>query len=57
VPKEPSIRWGADHLMRRGNVDGKGRPICVKYMDTQRSSAQKRLNRSRCRLGCVLDGQ
>jgi len=31
----------------------KGRPI-VKYRETMRSSVQKRLNRSRCRLGCWL---
>jgi len=37
----------------RGNFDGKGRPI-VKYRETLRSSVQKRLNRSRCRLGCRL---
>ena len=44
-------------------LGGKGRPI-VKYTDTLWSSVQKRLNRSRCRLGCefvwaigiVLDG-
>ena len=44
-------------------LGGKGRPI-VKYTDTLLSSVQKRLNRSRCRLGCefvwaigiVLDG-
>jgi len=32
---------------------GKVRPI-VKYRDTLRSSVQKRLNRSRCCLGCGL---
>jgi len=32
-------------------LGGKGRSI-VKYRDTLRSSMQKRLNRSRCRLGC-----
>jgi len=40
--------------MGRGNCEGrKGRPI-VKYRDTLRSSVQKRLNRSRCRLGCGM---
>jgi len=34
-------------------LKGKGRPV-VKYMDTLRSSVQKRLNRSICRLGCAL---
>jgi len=32
---------------------GKGHPI-VKYRDTLQSSMQKRLNRSRCHLGCGL---
>jgi len=43
--------------MGMGNFEGEeGRPI-VKYRDTLWSSVQKRLNRSRCRLGCVgLDG-
>jgi len=37
-----------------GNFEGgKGRPV-VKYRDTLRSSAQKRLNRLICRLGCGL---
>ena len=34
-------------------LKGEGRPI-VKNRDTLRSSVQKRLNRSRCRLGCGL---
>ena len=33
---------------------GNGRPI-VKYRDTLHSSVQKRLNRSRCHLGCGLE--
>jgi len=39
--------------MGRGNFERKGRPI-VKYRNTLRSSVQKRLNRSRCDLGCGL---
>jgi len=39
--------------MGRGNFEGKGRPN-VKYRDSLRSSVKKRLNRSRCRLGCGL---
>jgi len=34
-------------------LGGKGRPV-VKYGDTVRSSVQKRLNLTRCRLGCGL---
>ena len=42
---------GPDPLMESGNFwREKGHPI-VKYRDTLRSSVQKRLNRSRCRLG------
>ena len=37
----------------KGQFLGKGRSI-VKYRDTLRSSVQKRLNRSRCRLGSRL---
>jgi len=37
--------------MGRDNFEGEGHPT-VKYRDTLRSSVQKRLNRSRCRLGC-----
>jgi len=49
-PREPC----PDLSMGRGNFEGrKGHPI-VKYRDTLRSSVQKRLNRSRCRLGCDL---
>ena len=51
--REPSIRWDPDPPLGRGSFGGKGRPV-VKYRDTLRSSVQKRLNRSRCRLGCVL---
>jgi len=43
-----------DPTMGRGNFEGgKGRPI-VKYSDTMRSSLQRQLNRSRCRLDCGL---
>jgi len=38
----------------RGNFEGgKGHPV-VKYRDILQSSVQKRLNRSRCCLGCGL---
>jgi len=53
-PKEPRIRWGVENPRWEGAIlRGDGRPI-VKYRDILRSSAQKRLNRSRCRLGCGL---
>ena len=39
--------------MWRGNVEGDWRPI-VKYRDFLAWAMQKRLNRSRCRLGCGL---
>jgi len=45
---------GVQIPMGRGNFLGKGRPI-VKYRDTLRSPVRKRLNRSRCRLGCGLE--
>jgi len=48
------IRWSSDTPMRRGNFYGeKGRPI-VKYSDSLSWDVQKRLNRSRCCLGCGL---
>jgi len=50
-PKEPCIRWAPDPFMGRGNFEGK---YIVKYRHTLRSSVQRRLNRSRCRLGCGL---
>jgi len=37
----------------RAILRGKGAPV-VKYRDTLRSSVQKRLKQSRCRLGCGL---
>jgi len=39
----------------RGNFEGKGRPS-AKYRQTLRLSVQKRLNRSRCRMGFGSDG-
>jgi len=44
---------GVRSTIGRGNFEGrgKGRPI-AKYRDALRSSVQKQLNRSRCRLGC-----
>jgi len=51
-PNEPRITSGPDTSMGRGNVEGEtGKPL---YRDTPRSSVQRRLNRSRCRLGCGL---
>jgi len=44
---------GPDPPITTGNFEGKGRLI-VKYRDTLRSSLQRRLNRSRCRLVCRL---
>ena len=41
--------------MERGNFEGgKGASHCKVYRETLRSSVQKRLNQSRCRLGCGL---
>jgi len=44
---------GSSSPMGRGNFEGKVRPI-VKYRDTVQLAVQKRLNRSRRRLGCGL---
>jgi len=53
-PGNQVLDGGPDPPMGSGNFEGrKGRPI-VKYRDTLLSSVQKRLNRSRCRLGCWL---
>ena len=52
-PREPCIRWGPDPPMGRGNFEGE-RVSIVKYRDTLRSSVQKQLNRTRCRLACGL---
>ena len=52
-PRNHVLDGGPDPPMPRGNFEEKGRPI-VKYRDTLQSSVQKRLNRSRCRLGCGL---
>ena len=51
--EEPCIRWGPDPLWEGAILRGKGWPI-VKYRDTLRWAVQKRLNQSRCRLGCGL---
>jgi len=55
--KEPCrpITWGSEPPWDGTILREKGRPI-VKYRDTLRSAVQKRLNRSRCRLGCEMDG-
>ena len=45
----PALPMGRAILRRKG-----GRPI-VKYRDTLRSPVQKRLNQSRCRMGCGLE--
>ena len=51
-PENHVLDEGPDPPMGRGNFEGeKGRPI-VLYRDTLRSPVRKRLNRSRCRLGC-----
>jgi len=53
-PGNHVLDGGPDAPMGRGNFEGgKGHPI-VKYRDTVQSSVQRRLNRSRCRLGCGL---
>jgi len=53
-PVNHVLNGDPDLPMGRGNFEGeKGCPI-VKYRDTPRSSVQKRLNQSRCRLGCGL---
>jgi len=55
-PGNHVVDGGPDPSMARGNFEGEeGRPI-IKYWDTLRSYVQKRLNRSRCRLGCGLLG-
>jgi len=51
-PNEPCIRWGPVPI-RRDNFEGEGWPI-VKYRDTLLWVLQKRLNQSRCLLGCGL---
>jgi len=53
--REPCVRWGSWSPHGNGQffLRGKGRPI-VKYRDTPRTSVQKRLNRSRFRLGYGL---
>jgi len=42
------------HRMGRGNFEGKQANHCQVYRDSPRSSGQRRLNRSRCSLGCGL---
>jgi len=55
-PKEPCIRWGPDPPWEGAILTGeKGRSI-VKYRNTLQPFVRKRLNRSRCRLRCELDG-
>ena len=50
--KEPCVRWGSRSPNANGQFwGGEGRPI-VKYRDLLSWVVQKRLNRSRCRLGC-----
>jgi len=51
--REPCIRWGPVPRGKGQFIEGKGRPL-VKYRNTLRSSVQKWLKRSRCRLGCGL---
>jgi len=53
-PENHVLAGGPDPPAERGNFEGgKGHPI-VKCRNTVRSSVQKRLNQSRCRLGCGL---
>jgi len=52
-PGNHVLDGGPDPPMGRGNFQGKVHPI-VKCRDTLPSSVLKRLNRSRCRLGCGL---
>jgi len=52
-PGNHVLDGGPDPPWEGAILRGKGCPI-VKYMNTLRSSAQKRLNRSRCHLGCGL---
>jgi len=57
-PREPCIRWGPDPPWEGAIWRGKGvshtPTVKYYYRDTPRSSVQKRLNRSRCRLGSGL---
>jgi len=50
-PREPCVRSGSRSPVGRGNFEGGNGCPTVKYRDILRSSVQKRLNRSRCRLG------
>jgi len=52
-PRNHVLDTGPDPHGKGKFRGGKGRPI-VKYRDTLQSYVQKRLNRSRCRLGCGL---
>jgi len=53
-PRNCVLDAGPDPPWERANLRGrKGRPI-VKHRDTLRSSVQKRLNLTRCRLVCGL---
>jgi len=54
-PREPCIRRESRSPMGRGNFERQNGRLIVKYRDTPRSSVQKRLNRSRCRLSYGLD--
>jgi len=53
-PRNHVLDGGPDPPMHKGQFwGGRGRPI-VKYRDTLTWAVHKRLNRSRCRLGCGL---
>jgi len=52
-PMNHVLHGGPDLPTGRGNFEGGGRPV-VKYRDTLRLTVQKRLNRSRYRLGYGL---
>jgi len=51
-PLNHVLDGGPDPPMGRDNFEGEKWCPIVKYRDTPRSSVQKRLNRSRCHLGC-----
>ena len=53
-PRNHALDGSSDSPMRRGNFKGGKRRPVVKYSDYLKWAEQKRLNRSRCRLGFGL---
>jgi len=53
-PRNHVLDGGPDAPMGRGNFEGEKKRPVVMYRDTLRSSVQKWLNRSRCRLAFGL---